>query len=444
MDTRLIKLRALFQNEHTVTLTASGKRIADIVDPLLEDGKNLVKIATSAATLGYGFASRAPGASALNAPGLETNGGYVYVRPHITDDLSDHLETFVIQGATTTHTISLNAAAGGIIDTWHVEKPSASIDSQIINRYAGWTRSIQAGMTWVDPLAGELTRHNPVQGGNRFSESGNSAYLAHGGYLTSAISRKGNVIRSEFIPVEQDPDGYASVPGVTSNHYGSSTRPVIWRDMEWSQELHVNWKDHENLHLLRTTFHFPFDVTTYYFDLERYHVFCLDAGEFSQVQYYDALSDTADVLSDGTVTDPNYVAEFRRYLMDSRVIWGDDEGATTASVVPNKGGVAATGATGTDMAVLIGNRLETCNFKSDPYAFEGLPRGNVLGWMQNRDDSDGQDEKNVVMLSHAAMLSGRFHGYSAQRKVRAGTYRLETFIATDTFDDCQTLFGSVP
>lgn len=442
MDDRVVKLRGLWQNNDTLSVSsAAGVRIADIVDPLLEDQDTLQPIDD----LGYGYKQHRPGTSRT----LRSKGSWIYARPPLTDDRNVHLETFVITGATTTHTITLNAAAGGIIDSWHVEKPSDSLDDQIINRYNGWTRGVQAGLGWVDPVPGELTRHLAVQGGNRFSEEGFSVLLAHGGYLTEPITRTeggsgSTTLTASFLPIEQDPDGAASVPGVTSNHYGSSIAPVLWRDMGWTQTLTLNWKGVENLHELKTRFQIPFRIQTAFFDLERYHVVCLDAGVFAQVQSYDAIDDDVNVLSDGTVTDPNYEAEFRRYLMNDKLIWGDDEGPTTASLIPKGGGVAATGATADDLAVMVGNRISRANYPSDASAFHGLTSGNVFGWMQNRDDSDGQDEKNVVMLSHAAMLTSRFHGRSKLWTVEPGTYELQTFIATDTFTNCQTLFGSVP
>lgn len=436
MDRRLIKLRALFQSGSALSTAGGPVRVADLVDPLLEQ-EELVAVKEGSTILGYGFAKPKPGTHGQGA-------GYVYARPHIGSDRNVHLETFVITGPTTTHTLKLNAAAGGIVDSWRVEKPSASIDGQIVNRYGGWTRGIQAGMHWGDVVSGEAVGHRPCQGGNRFSRTGFSAALAHGGYLTKPISSfdesGGIVLHREFVPVEMDPDGGGSVAAATTWHYGSQLNPVIWRDMVWSQDLAINWRGTENLHRLRTVFHLPFALRVGHFDLERYHMLCLDADVFTQVQYYDAATSTAGVLSDGTVANPNYEAEFRRYLMDTRVIYGDDEGITGSSVLPRRGGIAATGALASDLAVLVGGRMSVP--PNDPRSFEKMG-GNTLGWLQNRADTGGQDGKNLVMLSHAAHLGGRFHGFTTIRDVAIGRYELVTFIATDTFTDCQTIFDTL-
>jgi len=349
----------------------------------------------------------------------------------------------VTVGATTTHTIYFNRSAGGAVQRWRVEKPSSSIDSLFVNNGGGWTRGIQAGLEWVDDTTGELTKHNPVQGGSRFATSANDPQEFHGSPLVGDGPDGGTIIKFVYQPLEFDPDGFYTIPGVHTDHGGGLVNPVLWRDIRMETELWINFRGTENLHRIRTNVTFPYDVDTCFFDTGFYHMMCVRPDQFTRVLAFDSQSDTETVLSSGAVGNPNYQVELRRYMMNRVDIAGDDEAIPSgASSIPSgDGGIIAAGAGAGDFAVAMAGNLDL-DFRAVK-TLNNWPAGNAWQWLQKRDGSSGETGSNVIMLSHGAHSSGKIHDHTSLRKIISGQLVLDSFIATDTLTQVESILDDI-
>ncbi len=356
---------------------------------------------------------------------------------------ADGLETITIVGATTTHTIKLNRAAGGMIHSWRVEKPSSSIDEDFINDGGGWMRGGQVGMEWVDDTTGEFTKNNPVQGGSYFSQSPQAVQEFQGSPLVEPIKIDGNKVTVKFQPLEFDPAGFYSIPGLHTDHGGALNRPVLWRDIVITVEYWFNFNGVENLHRIRTIVDFPHDVVTAHFDVSLYTMLCVRPDIFTRLWYMNKGDGSEGLISSGASGNPNYQANYRRYMMNSVQIAGDEETipSDTSLIDSLNGSILAAGATAGDLAISIGGHLsedvKTAKVIND------WPGGNGWSWLQNRGGSDGAAGSNVILLSHGAFATGKFHSHTSARRIDSGTLQLDSFVATDTLTNVRTILNSI-
>lgn len=118
-------------------------------------------------------------------------------------------------------TVQSNTVAGGAVWNWQWNGIEY-VDTQ------NFGRSIQTAMFWTNSISGRL--HNPVEAGDRHSNSATAAALRHG----SPILYNHNVGLTQItrgIPLDFTP----------SNFGGGTEHPVVYRDMVIGKDLHLNY-----------------------------------------------------------------------------------------------------------------------------------------------------------------------------------------------------------
>lgn len=434
LDDRLVRMKRVTHNGDEY----------DVVDPLYEAEGDIqpvyghttgVSPQRSSTELGYMF----------NPDTTPSGMGGVARRRVVDSSRQDRTFTITVSdgGAPATiHTIRFNLEAGGHIDSWTFD--DGTINTQFVNNANSWERGLQSAFEWTDPgNNGVLTRHELRQGGSYYSAAAQSLSGAQGaivqGYTQVDSGDIGRVVTFDLVPIVYDPDGRDSAVHVTTDHRGGASNPIYFRDLTMRVELWVNYLDTLNVHRLKTTLFTPFAATSAVLPMQLYHALNLREDVFSEVHAWDkSAGDT--LLNDGT-TGAGFNADYRAYYMNQNAYYGDDEtGTGSTGVASANGGVAATGAAGSDLAVFIGNTLSTGNFTSTAQDLDSFPKGNGFVWSQNRDGGDptGEAGLQTVLIGHGAFLRGRLYPYLSTRTFSAGEHTLESFIITDTWTNVQT------
>lgn len=176
-----------------------------------------------------------------------------------------HREIQVV-GQLMTHDLSIDERTG-VIDSWKVTG-NGQTDVELLNRGKGYHGGLQPWMDWTDAYReGELVRHQALFGGPFWTRSDVSSLpLWLGNPTVSSVVRRQSVpgkksdgsslgglvemvtIEISGQPMELDPDGTFSVPGLSSYHGGSRNRPAIWTGLRLTMELTLNAGGVEGLH----------------------------------------------------------------------------------------------------------------------------------------------------------------------------------------------------
>lgn len=369
-------------------------------------------------------------------------GGYI---PTNGSASSKHLpiETVVVTGATTTHTLVFNRRAGGSLMSWTVENAGAGFNDQVLNRYDSFVRGIQATAEWADAVGGgELTKHQPMQGGDYFSlPTLGDASTSSGSVLNQLVVGPVEVNGARVVdvlstPLDFDPDGAFAAPGLPTGHDGAKYNPTIWKDVRIGFRLTINWNGIENVHRLETRLFLPWEVKSGFFDVGLYSPVFLDAGKFAQVRCLDAVSGTETTLSDGTLGAGDYFeAHYRTYHMNQSVVFENDVGnvAGGSKIPGGYGGIAGTGAADANLAFAVCGPLSGANLTATDVNASDLKTGTQWVWAQNRADAGGIDGANCVFLAMPALLTGRLHTRAQVRRIASGWSSTACFLITDTW-----------
>ncbi len=351
-------------------------------------------------------------------------------------------ETVTVVGATTTHTLVFNKNAGGSLSSWTVNNAGAGFADQILNRYDSFVRTLQATAEWVDADSGELTKHQPMQGGDYYSlPTLGDVATSPGSILKSfqvhPLDATGDRrIEVVSIPLDFDPDGAFGAPGLSTGHDGAKYNPVLWKNVRIGLTLTINYKGIENVHKVEAKVYLPSAIKTGFFDCGLYAPLYLDAGKFAQVRCYDAITAVETTLSNGTLGAGDYYeAEYRPYFMNGSVIYEDNVGnvAGGTKITSGLGGVAATGAADANLAVAMVSLLGGDAVTSLDSSVANIRTGNGWVWAQNRAGANGQDGANCVYLAAPSLLTGRWHSHAQVRRIPAGWTTATCFMITDSW-----------
>lgn len=336
--------------------------------------------------------------------------------------------------------VTFDLAAGGMISSWE----RAGVE--LLSVGTGTRRGIQAGATWTDDVAGELVRHNPVQGGDRFSSS---ATNRRGGIVVNSSIRSpssgGTLAEFTVLPIEADPSGDLSIPFVRSDHGGNEAEPVWWLSDRFSLAFWFNYKGIAGLHRVQAGWipGWSGDVRTGWFDAGFYVATHWNETLFSHLRAYDVIGATDTVVSTGSAGVPGYQADGRRYLGTASQYRGDDEASFAASLIPSGfGGMAFTGATDGDLGVFVGGRIPDGAPVAGERRLADPPRGNSHTWLQVR---GGTADQNRLVIAPGTFLSNLIHANTDRRRIE--TRRevfLESWIAIGTWAAVKGLTASIP
>lgn len=327
-----------------------------------------------------------------------------------TRHAASYLDTFTVVGATTTHTLTFNRITGAI-SGWNMNQPSTSIEADLLNTGLSFLRGLQPCLTWHDDLGGKSFTRHTASCGDMYSDHHWQAALATGGIvtkqpvLTTDTAEGGERLAWEFIPIELDPGGFYSLPAVDTDHGGGIGRPVFWHKMRFKCEIWINARGVENVHELKVTVDTGgFDAEWVYWDGELCWSLCANRGVMgNNPQLYDPATGLYSVI----VPAGNYQT---RWDIPDRASFVDDVGSGAAGLTEFRGGYcAAAGVVGTDLTILLGQKLMDSNptAETDP-ALNDFPRGNMVAQMQVS-GSGTVDSESVQQIKHGSFISTRFH-----------------------------------
>lgn len=347
----------------------------------------------------------------------------------------------IVDAAGSRSTIMFNLEAGGMVESWLFEDDLRS--TEIVNHGNSFQRGFQAGMSWTDESSGELTCHHAVQGGDIFS----SRELHRFGGVTKSFvvdspASGGVRVRMSIMPLEADPVGMHTIPGVSTYHGGGVGRPVYWQGLEFNVTLWLHWRGLAGTHKIELEAVPGFELDTGWFDVELYYAMFLDATVFPLVRALRPDS-TETVLSTGTLGDVGYQADWRRYTSIAAGWRGDDETVLHPTISPTAiGSISATGAADSDFAVsAISNHVDDSP-NQGVRNFDGSPNGNGFSWTQGRNGEYGPDGSNAVVIAPGRFMSNRVHG-NERRRIRRRPTRVESFIHMGSLADARVIFPSL-
>lgn len=427
-----------------VALLHSGSKVgisdispSPVVRPVYRDGLGALTLKPTAADpVGYSWAS--PDAERLRGQ-LEQKHSYprenrpavglAYLLP-FTAGLPHSQVTTVTQGV---NTLRFNRAAGGYLESWKIS------GVEILNRGNSWGRGLQQMAEWADLNAGELVCHRPSQAGNRFATGPGALGSLMVSLTETARAEGGREVVVVTIPLEWDPDGFASVPGVSSDHGGQENSPVMWRDVRITTSIWIDYKGQSGLHLIDTTWSVPFDTRGFFLDCGVESALFLDT-RFDEVHAYNAFSNTLT-----NVTAAVAAVNWRRWsVCDTKTFQDEQAAPSTASTIAQGWGASAAREAATDLTVMLGGRMHLTSGASSLEA-ASFPRGTNVTYMVNRTGTTGYDGSQAVVLGHDTLLSGRWHGHDSQRRLTStGTLRHARFVAIGTLAATRAAFQALP
>lgn len=354
--------------------------------------------------------------------------GYAYLRPATGTDIHSQVQTVTVG----TNVLRFNLAAGGYLESWKVS------GTEILNRADSWGRGHQEMLEWVDVVSGELRGHHAAAAASRFQTGVTAQGAIHVQTTIEAPSLGGTKITVESIPIELDPDGSWSVPGVSTDHGGGENTPILWDGFRVATTYWINYQGTTNLHLIDTTWTLPFSVTSAFFDLGMTSALHLD-GRFNEIYAYNALTDTLTNVS--VAVD---AVDWRRWSVTNTTTFEDEQASpTSASTIASAFGGMIGRESGPDLAVGYGGRMHTVS-GADPLDLASVPRGTNVTYMTNRTGATGYDGDQAVVLGLDGLLSGRWHGHDITRTFTSGTARLARFVAIDSLANVRSLLQQIP
>lgn len=369
--------------------------------------------------------------------------GSAWIRPNAGSSKHAPTQTITVVGATTTHTIVLNLAAGGYIHSWTFN--DGVINQQMLNRGDCWTRGIQSFLTWADCIRGRVVQHRPVQGGSLYTQASDGgeadAYASQGGLLVGLRSEAhpsgGWIIETTTIPLEFDPDGKLSTIGISTGHGGGPHNPVLWPTLRLVQRLWVNRAGVENLHEMTTRVHLPWPVASAACEIGFGAAFNL-IDTFDEIHAYDLPSDTDTVLSDSTPATDYYRDDYRQYTCSLDSVYEDDfDVVAGGSVIPSGYGAVAARIAGNDFAFALYNRTRRIQ--------DALGRPSCYLWSQVRGGASGIDGDNVVHIASPSATGMRLKlGDDRAHWLPAGIHETSTRIITETWTNALAMMAANP
>lgn len=389
--------------------------------------------------LGYARKSNGP----LPTTAFDDDSGSVLLIPGGTKHATN--KQVVVAGATTTHTLNVNLSGGGIIDSWTINNATFT-NVQILNRYDSYMRGIQVAAAWTDAKIGELCQHSPRQGGNYWSQPTLSTSFAGAGSpcIGAEVSSDngGTLVEIVSVPLDMDPDGGYSMPGLRTHHNGARYHPAIWQDMRTRLRLWLNYKGVENLHRLDAHVYFPWEIRTAYFDAAVYATAFLDAAQFAQVWAYEPIGATSTQISNGVAGGTYFRDSYRTYHQSTSAVFENDIGSIGSSFLPGGSGVVgARGASASDLA------FATYAIDSLPpgttYDMGSIPGGTSFVWSQHRSGSSGRDGDNFVNIAHGNILTGRLHSHARTVRIPQGWVGSTRYLLTDSWTNVIAKVASV-
>jgi hypothetical protein len=354
--------------------------------------------------------------------------GLSYQRPFTAGAIHSQFTT-VTQGV---NTLRFNRAAGGYLESWKIS------GVEILNRANSWGRGLQQMAEWTD-LGSELVCHRPSQAGSRFATSPG----AQGSLLISltetARVEGGRQVTIVTIPLEWDPDGSASVPGISTDHGGQENSPVLWRDMRVTTSIWIDYMGQSGLHLIDTAWTVPFDTKTFFLDCGVESALFLDT-RFDVVYAYNAFSNTLTDVSAAVAA-----VNWRRWsVCDTKTFQDEQAAPSSATTIAQGWGAAAAREAATDLTVMLGGRMHLTSGAASLKASD-FPRGTNVTYMVNRSGTTGYDGSQAVVLGHDILLSGRWHGHDSERRLTSsGTLRHARFLAIGTLAATRAAFQALP
>jgi len=307
-----------------------------------------------------------------------------------------------------THTLTFDLNCGGMVTSWD------RAGTELLNS-RNPMRGLQCQLDWTDFTVGEAVQHAAVQGGDRFSSDAGNVRGGHVlSFAESLPASGGRRVSVTLIPIEQDPRGEFSIPGVRADHGGTQRVGVWWRDMRMVVVYDICYLGKPDVHRVTVTVQTPFSVRSTQFDMALYvRAFC-DVTALDNLVLWDGSTRTG--ISSGTSGVTGYQADLRGYMLDSARLVGDDESGTT-SVKAAQGIVSAAAGTGNgDAAFGIGN-VQDADAKTGARVLGDTPNGNAWRWMQRH---GGTGTQNFIALAYGQFLSNRIHG-GAERSWPADT-----------------------
>lgn len=307
-----------------------------------------------------------------------------------------------------TNVVTLNLAAGGGIQSWTVG------GSEILNRGARWSRGIAQQAEWADVATGRLVRHAAHAACSRYD----SGVGAQGAILLDVTEEAppegGRRVTITTIPIDFDPDGGLSIPGVQTDHGGSDRVMALWRDVRCVTELWLEYAGTAGLHRLRTTWTFPDPLVTYWLDAALSASVCLVTA-FDEVQALDASTDT---LTD--VTAAVDAVDYRRFGVSRAGTFQDDVASpSSASTIASGHGAMIARQTGPDLAVALAARTAEAIGAGTDLVLPATNHGTWWSYLTNRTGTTGQDGAQVVCLGLDAGFTGRWHSHESKRTLPA-------------------------
>lgn len=342
-----------------------------------------------------------------------------------------------------THTLAANLSAGGYIDSWIIDHPLVGSGFQLLNRGDSYTRGIQARAEWVDTPQGDLRRHNPVQGGNRFSIPGKTtavaaAYPGSPIYGHQVIDREAGskqIVTTSGM-LEFDPDGSDSVLGCSSDHDGDATSPVLWTGATAVLNLIVN---HEvsipGAHLLTYGTYLPFEKRSGWFDVGVAAPICVRRW-YNQVRAFDAVFGTDTLLATSTVGSTAYLANYRCYSMDDIYRKADDENPAekpVSSIPSGIGGIAYVDSV-TGFAIVVARAIDKTIRAKTEVRLDGLATPTCWEWLQNDTSGTGHDSEAFGMLGMPKVFTNRHHPATQARTIGGAWMFGAHWVITDSWE----------
>ena len=382
-----------------------------------------------------GYTLSSPG-EALNAWSLLTSSrrdqeaflGYAYDAPR-TNGAIHSAERVVSYGD---HVLKFNEAAGGYLHSWQV----AGVE--ILNRGNTWGRGLQQQLEFVDVTRGRVVLHRPSQAGCLY----NSGLGALGSIMVSLVESSppqgGRMVTIETIPLELDPGGLQSLPGVSSDHGGDDVHPVLWTDVRVRTQLWLDYNGTPGLHRLATTWDTPFAVQSAWFDCAAQTCLCL-RGTFDQVVVRDhGLGVSTDVSAAVDAVD------FRRWQVSTAGTFEDQPVPASAStLVSGFGGVYARN-TATDLTVFLAGRLHAIDAGAMDLSLADVPRGTQATYLTSRTGGTGFDQAQVVMLGLDTNLTGRWYDHDQVRRIPNGAVTYTRWLSIGTLAQALAQASAIP
>lgn len=359
---------------------------------------------------------------------IEPELGWAHVRPVTGSNIHSQVQT-VTQGV---NTLRFNLAAGGYLESWQVS------GVEILNRGASWGRGMQQQFEWVDIGQGDLVRHCPSQAGSLYD----SGIRAQGSVVVSVTETSpasgGKQVTIVTEPLEYDPEGTLSVPGVRTDHGGSEAHPILWKGVRCTTTI---WLEHEGtpgLHKVSTVWSMPFTASSAFFDTGLTAALFLDT-RFDELYAYDAQTDTAT-----DVTAAADAVDWRRWSVSNLGTFQDDQASpTTATTIASAWGGMIARESGVDLAVAHAGRMHPVS-AAIALSTNFFPRGTQCTYMTNRSGSTGYDGTQAVCIGLDNLLTGRWHSHDSARTVAQGESRLDRFVAIGTLASVRSLIQTIP